>query len=175
MSTAQIVSGGVAAILLFWIVGAYNRLTALRGTLVQGFALVDMQLEARQALLTRLLDLLAPMLPNAVDRVHALRSACQQFAAAHAHARLRPSDAGAMQSLRLADEILSDARGRLPAQGVAGVDLGDLNAALGAADAALGFARVQFNTAVIEYNRAMMQFPTMMIAGLFGLRSAGQF
>jgi LemA protein len=175
MSHSQIVSSLVAAILLFWVVGAYNRLTRLRGSLVQGFVPVDVQLATRQALLTQLLDTLEPMLPHAVERLHALRSACQQLDAARAHARLKPGDAGAVQSLRLADEILTDARARLPVQGVAGVDLGELNASLGATDAALAFARAQFNTAVMEYNRAMTQFPTLIVAGLFGQRSAGQF
>jgi LemA protein len=44
---------------------------------------------------------------------------------------------------------------------------------LAAVDGTLGFARGQFNDAVQVYNNAAMQFPTWVIAGLFGLRTAG--
>ena len=175
MSTSKLVAAIAAAVLLFWVVGAYNRLTRLRGALVQGFAPLDVQLVTRQAALIQLLDTLEPLLPHAAERLQVLRSACLQFEAARLAAHRRPSDAGLLQSLRLADEILVDARARFPVQGVAGVDLGELNASLSATDAALAFARAQFNAAVLEYNRSMTQFPTMILVGLFGLRLAGQF
>ena len=80
---------------------------------------------------------------------------------------------GAITSLRLADDILIDARARLPVQTVGGVDMSELNAQLGATDTALAFARDQFNAAVGEYNRAIQQIPTRLIAKIFGFEPAG--
>ena len=77
-----------------------------------------------------------------------------------------------MTSLRLADEILAEARARLPVQSSPGSDLASLNTALQASDATLAFARGQFADAVIEYNRAVKQFPTLLLVGMFGFRSA---
>ena len=173
MSTTQIVGLVVAAALLFWAVGAYNRLVRLRAAIVRQFAPVDEQFRQRHALLQRLLDALTPALQDAAPRVDALRAACRQVEAACAHAKLRPGAIGAVTSLRLADDILAEARARLPVQGAPGLDLTELNVQLGASDATLAFARRQFDAAVSEYNQAVKQFPTVLLVGLFGFRSAG--
>jgi len=172
MTTTQIIGCVLAAVLLFWIVGAYNRLVRLRGALVRQFAPVEEQFRARHALLLQLLDALAPVLTHAAPRIEALRAACLQVEAACAHAKLRPGATGAVTSLRLADEILAEARARLPVQSAPGSELAMLNTQLQASDATLAFARRQFDEAVIEYNRAVKQFPTLLLVGLFGFRSA---
>ncbi len=172
MTTPHIVGCVFAAVLLFWIVGAYNRLVQLRGAIVRQFAPVDEQFRVRHALLLQLLDALAPVLVNAAPRIEALRAACLQVEAACAHAKQRPGATGAIASLRMADQILTEARARLPVQSAPGSDLAALNAQLQASDATLAFARRQFDAAVIEYNRAVKQFPTLLLVGLFGFRSA---
>ncbi len=80
-----------------------------------------------------------------------------------------------MTSLRVAEEILADARSRVPVQSVAGTDLPELNARLTASDTALAFARSEFNTAVARYNEAVRQFPTVLVARLFSFRAAALF
>ena len=175
MNTTEVVCAALVAVLLFWIVGAYNRLVRLRGAIVRQFVPVELHLTQREGLLMRQLDALAPALPNAVLRLDALRAACRQCHAASSHARVRPGAAGAIASLRLAEDIVGEARARLPVQAVAGLDLAALNAQLGAADTTLAFARHQFNHAVTEYNDAVRQFPTALIVGLFGFRVAGTF
>jgi LemA protein len=173
VTTSQIIGCVVAAALLFWIVGAYNRLVRLRGEIVRRFPPVDEQFTQRRTLLQQQIDALAPVLPGAAPRIEVLRAACEQVAAACAHACQRPGAVGAITSLRLADEILAEARARLPVQSAAGLDLRELHAQLTATDATLAFARRQFNEAVAGYNAAVRQFPTLMIVGLFGFRSAG--
>ena len=175
MNTTEVVCAVLAGTLLFWVVGAYNRLVRLRGTIVRQFVPVEVQLTQREPLLMQQLDALASVLLNATPRLDALRAACQQCRAACAHARVRPGAAGAIASLRLAEDIVGEARARLPVQAVAGLDLSALNAQLAAADTTLAFARHQFNNAVTEYNDAVRQFPTALIVGLFGFRAAGTF
>ena len=173
MTSTQIIWGAVAAALLFWIVGAYNRLVRLRGDIVQRFPPVDEQMTLRHGLLQQQIEAVTKALPEAMPRIDVLRAACLQVEAACAHARKRPGAAGAITSLRLADDILGEARARLPVQSVAGVDLTELNARLTASDAMLAFARRQFNESVTAYNVAVRQFPTVLIVGLFGFRGAG--
>ena len=175
MTSPEIVLSVVGAALLFWIVGAYNRLMRLRGAIVRQFVPVELQLKQRDKLLMQQLDALASVLPSAVPRLDALRAACRQCHAASSHARVRPGAAGAIASLRLAEEIVGEARARLPVQAVAGIDLTALNAQLSATDTTLAFARRQFNDAVTEYNDAVRQFPTALIVGMFGFRAAGTF
>ena len=173
MSTTEIIWGVFAAAILFWIVGAYNRLVRLRGEIVRRFPPVDEQFGLRATLLQQQIEALAPVLPGAAPRIEVLRAACQQLEAACAHARQHPGATGAITSLRLADDILSEARARLPVQSAAGLDLSVLNAQLSASDATLAFARRHFNEAIVGYNAAVRQFPTVLIVGLFGFRSAG--
>jgi LemA protein len=172
VSSSRIAVWIALAVLLFWIVGAYNRLVGLRGAIVRQFVPVERSFAERHRLLLRQLDALAPVLVNAAPRLDALRAACGQSETACAHAKLRPGTAGAIASLRLAEDILGEARARLPVQSIAGTELSALNAQLAAADTALAFARRQFNEAVSAYNHAVRQFPTSLIVGLFQFRAA---
>ena len=172
MSTIQVVAAVVLASLVFWMVGAYNRLIQLRGDIARQFQPVHEQFLHRNAQLLELLHILTPVLLNAGARLDALRAATQQVDAACASAKVRPSRFDTIASLRLADGILAEARAHLPVQSVPGTDLTDLNAQLQASDATLAFARSQFNTAVTNYNEAIQQFPTMLMVSLFGFRLA---
>ena len=60
--TSEIALWVGAVALLFWGVGAYNRLVRLRGDLVQRFGPVDQQFRQRHALLLQQLDALVPVL-----------------------------------------------------------------------------------------------------------------
>ena len=170
MTTTQITVGALSAVLVFWMVGAYNRMVSLRNALVARFVSVDELSRQRHALLDRQIGLLAPALAGAGPRLDALRAAARQADAAREHARARPAAASAVTSLRVAEEILADARARLPVQTVAGAELPDINAQLANGDTTLAFARREFNAAVAAYNTAVLQFPTALLAWLFGFR-----
>lgn len=173
MSSSQIAFWAAAAVLLFWAVGAYNRLVGLRSSLARCFVPVEAQFRHRHALLLRLADVLAVSLAATPQPVEALRAACSQADAACQRARQRPGAQGLVTSLRLAEDILVEVRQRLPPDVLADPALAELNAELTAGDNTLAFARRQFNAAVDEYNRAVRQFPTWLIAGLFRFRRAG--
>lgn len=173
MSTGGIVVFAVAAILIFWVVGAHNRLVALRNGIVALFAPVDEQFRARQLLLRQQIDAVAPHAGEAADVLDALSAALSQADAACAHACTHPGAAGATASLRLADEILDAARARLPPDWLADEALAEINARLVQTQASLDFTRRQFNEAVTSYNHAVRQFPTWIVAALFGFRPAG--
>ena len=175
MTSHQATVFAVAAVLAFWVVGAYNRMVRLRTALVERFAQVDEHYRQRHALLERQLEMLAAALASAGPRLDALRAACRQADAAREHAKARPGAASAVTSLRVADEILADARARLPVQAIPGVDLPALNSELAVVDTALSFARREFNAAVAAYNEAVSQFPTLLVARLFSFRAAAPF
>ena len=172
MTTTQGTLAAVAAVIVFWLVGAYNRLVRLRSELVARFGAVDERYRQRHALLEDQLALLSTALAAATPRLDALRAACRQADAAREHARSRPGAASAVTSLRVAEDILADARSRVPVQSMAGADVPDLNAELATSDTALAFARGEFNAAVAAYNEAVRQFPTVLVARLFGFRAA---
>jgi LemA protein len=173
-----------AAVLLFWAVGAYNRLVRLRAAIKLSFASVEAHIRQRDALLAQWLADCSAALGASADSaqahsVNAVRSACVQVSAAVDHARIGPSGAQAIASLRLSEEVLIGARGRLRtelashARSNLAWDTVMQTDELAAVDGSLGFARGQFNEAVQAYNDAAIQFPTWIIAGLFGFRAAG--
>jgi LemA protein len=179
MSTPQIVGWAIAAVLVFWAVGAYNRLVSLRNDISRAFVPVDAQIRQRHMLLEQWVDALRPLLEHNPQSLDAVLAACGQLQAACDVVRARPSAARPMASLRLAEETLAEARtrlkGDLPARPemLAGLGVAVFGEELSAADGTLGFARRQFNEATQNYNDALDQFPTWLIAGMFRFRGAG--
>jgi len=173
MTSGQIGAAVAGVVLVCWIVGAYNRLVSLRNVLVERFDAIDALCRSRHALLERQLELLATALAGARPRLDALDAAARQADAARARAQARATAASAVTSLRVAEEILADARARLPVQTMGGDELSGVHARLASDDAALAFARREFNTAVDRYNTAVRQFPTVLVSWLFGFHAGG--
>jgi len=179
MTTPQIVGWAIAAVLVFWAVGAYNRLVSLRNDISKAFVPVDAQIRQRHMLLEQWIEALRPLLEHDPQTLDSVLAACGQLQAACDVVRARPSAARPMASLRLAEETLAEARTRLRAElpakpeMLAGLGMVVFSEELTAADSTLGFARRQFNEATQTYNDALDQFPTWLIAGLFRFRGAG--
>lgn len=200
MSSVQIALVTLAAVLAFWAVGAYNRLMALRNTILQRFGHVDEQLKLRHALLLQQLDALgaqahevqtANTSPEPAELrqgqiqecalrtsssapLQVLYAACLQVHSASEVARARPAVAENITSLRLAEDILHGALARAQSPHSGPPEPGDLIGRLSVIETALQFARSRFNDAVHEYNHAVRQFPTCLLAGVFGFRVAGR-
>ena len=179
MTTPQIAGWAIVAVLVFWAVGAYNRLVSLRNDISRAFAPVEAQIRQRHMMVEQWVERLRSLLDQEQAALEAVVAACGQLQAACDVARARPSSARPIASLRLAEETLSEARMRLKAklparaEMLAGLGIASLGEELAGADSTLGFARRQFNEATQTYNDALDQFPTWVIAGVFGFRGAG--
>ena len=179
MSSTQITGWVVVAVLVFWAVGAYNRLVALRNDISRAFVPVEAQMRLRHLLLAQWVDALRPSLADDSATPDAVIAACGQLQAACDVVRTRPSAARPMARLRLAEETLMEVRQRLLAalpavpEALAAPEVAALSRDIAAADSTLGFARRQFNEATQNYNDALDQFPTWLIAGMFRFRGAG--
>jgi LemA protein len=169
-----------AAVLLFWTVGAYNRLVRHRNAILRAYADLDTQIQLRNEVLQRLAAALQPMFASAPEPIDALLAAHGQCRTASAHARQRPYMARALASLALAEQVLADTRSRVDAtvqadaEALAASGGADIVQELAAVDHTLGFARQRFNTAVERHNEAVQQFPTQLLAAVFGFRPAGR-
>ncbi len=175
------------ALLLFWVVGAYNRLVRLRAGVTRAFAGLDEQLVRQLVLIQGSLpeamrdaQLDAAQAAAAVDAASAawqrLQAAGEQFSVALATARADPLDAPAIAALVLAHEALRTAwNGALadavPAGAVPSAErlqqrwMRQLHQALP--------LRSAFNEAVQAYNQAIRQFPAALLARACDFRSAG--
>ena len=172
MISGSIVGWGLAALLLFWSVGAYNRLVRLRGQAVRAFATLA-------PLLQRYSELL-PACPPAESGTPStawsgLYGAHAQFAASLAVARSHPLDAAAIAALAAADQVLQMAWLRVATEG-RGYDGQALAEALPPQWAEIQrhveHTKPLFTQAVHGYNSAITQFPALLLAWLFGFRAA---
>jgi LemA protein len=179
--TSSVVFWAIAAVLLFWSVGAYNRLMRLRADANAAFAAVENELVRQVELVRSQLPPPEPTQPAPLEGEpisfwSALHAAAAQLAASLAAAHGRPLQADNIAALGAAQEILAMAWERAErddAHDLAGPRLPDtvlrrrqqmLLAAHAATEA--------FNQAVARYNEAIGQFPAVVLAWLFGFKPA---
>lgn len=186
MTAQEVGLAALAAVLLFWGVGAYNRLVRLRTEVGRAFSALATQLLQRDGLLLRWGEAMAAFLEHDASADGELRDACEQLRRAVERAGSRPHVAGLIDELRAADAAVAAARSAVAAElafdahhlSAVGAGLGAevkrVGAELDSCDAALGFAREEFNRRVVAYNHALMQFPTVLITGMFGFRAGAE-
>jgi LemA protein len=178
MSSVQIVSLIVLALLVLWAVSAYNRLVRLRNTIANSFAQIDVQLKRRYDLIPNLVDVARKYAAHERETLEAVTAARNQAKAAADTARGRPAAAGAVTGLAMAEQALSGAMSRLMAvveaypELKADQTLRELSEELTSTENKIGFARQVFNDSTLDYNNAAQQFPTNIMAGMFGFREA---
>ncbi|MBA2965417.1 MULTISPECIES: LemA family protein [Ramlibacter] len=168
-----------AAVLLFWTVGAYNRLVRLRGEANAAFAVLDAEL-------TRQVQLVDELLPAGQEPPASLfmgegpsfwgglQASAAQLAASLAAARQKPLEPGRIAALDAAQAVFADAWERAErddAHDLAGPRLPDaLIAARTHVTLQCIAAADRFSRAVAHYNAAIRQFPALLLAWLFGFR-----
>jgi LemA protein len=178
MSTTQIVSWIVVAVVVFWAVGAYNRLVRLRNGIANAFAQIDVQLKRRYDLIPNLVEVARKYLEHERETLEAVIAARNQAKSAADGARARPTAAGPVTSLAMAEDVLGSAMGRLMAvveqypELKADGSLRELAEELTSTENKIAFARQLFNDATLDYNVAAQEFPTRILAALFGFREA---
>ena len=91
MTGGQVAALAVGAVLVFWMVGAYNRLVALRNAIGAAWAQVDEQLQRRRLVLESMAQALRPGLAEEPAALEALLGALLQVQAAADAVRARPA------------------------------------------------------------------------------------
>lgn len=178
MTATQIAAITLAAVLVFWAVGAYNRLMRLKNTIANAFGQIDVQLKRRYELIPNLVEAANKYLGHERETPEAVISARNQAKAASDVVRSRPANALAVTTLAVAEQTLSSSLGDLFALSQACPDLKadqtmrELSEELTSTENKVGFARQAFNDAVLDYNNAQGQFPAVLIAKLFSFAPA---
>ncbi len=177
MTPTQIAALVGCAVLVFWAVGAYNRLIGLREDIAKAFLAVDAQAQHRHALLLQWAGAIQAAVGQAPALYEAALEACSALQSAREGLRERPSALSATSHWRLAEQALAVARQHLQAEWPApqqhGLEITALVDQLSVADSTLAYAGSQFNAATEAYNQAIHQFPTRLVAAAFGFQVAG--
>ena len=185
----------LVAILLFWALGAYNRLTRLRSSVVQAFGAVDAHLVRLMALLGEFdavqgrsvasaapdaeADASGPPAPQgpALDpaKVAALRGATTQMGASLAVARSQPLQRDALAALTAARSVL-DATWRTVVTDADGPDAKAMLAPWSIRweehHTQIDQAVQVINHAAEQHDAAIHQFPARVLAWVFGFKAA---
>jgi LemA protein len=141
-----------SALLLFWSVGAYNRLVRLRSQGLAAFAVLD--------------DLLGRFVTMAREKGSdsgALIAAADQFQSSLRVSRSQPLNGPTTSALRTAYETLCSCWLQVP---------DTLPSQWDQLAVQLEIARTDFNRSVISYNLALTQFPAVLLAWVIGFRPA---
>jgi len=174
MSMSTLVFIALAAMLVFWAVGAYNRLVRLKNTIANAFGQIDVQLKRRYDLIPNLVEAARKYLAHEQTTLEAVIAARNQARNASDKAASRPGKADAIIALAAAEQTLDSSLGRLFALAEAYPDLKadqtiqGLSEELTSTENKVGFARQAYNDAVLDYNNAQGQFPALLVARLFG-------
>lgn len=178
MSVSDVILLALGAIVLFWAVGAYNRLIRLRNEIANAFAQIDVQLKRRHDLIPNLVETARAYLQHERDTLERVTAARAQVVAATDLVKAQPNQPGPIKSLNLAEGALAGALGRFMAvveaypELKADQQLQDLREELTHTENKVAFSRQLFNDAALDYNNAAHQFPANLIAGLFGFKTA---
>lgn len=158
-----VILGLILAVLL-WGVAIYNRLVALRQTVGQSWADIEVQLKQRHDLI-----------PNLVETVRAYAAHEKDTLDAVIKARNMAMGAGGGSAGQAqAEGMLGAALGKLIAISEAYPDLKantnfqQLSAELSDLENKIAAARRFFNNAISEYNTGIQQFPAVLFAGALG-------
>jgi len=157
-------------LVVFWIIGTYNRLVVLRNQVDQAWANIDV-------LLKRRFDLI----PNLVETVKGYMKHERETLEAVTRARSRLGSAQTPEERMEAEGQLSRALMNLFAVSEQYPDLKanqnflQLQEELTRTENAIASQRSTYNHAVRTYNTALQVFPTNIIAGMFGFRERPYF
>src|SRR5512133_406694 len=151
----------LVVVVVFWFIGAYNGLIALKNQVANAWKQIDVQLKRRHDLI-----------PNLINTVKGAMDFERSTLDAVISARNRAVSASGVRQTAEAEGQLTQALGRLFALTEAYPDLkatgnvAQLQEELTSTENKIGFARQLYNDVATQYNTRQMQFPTNLIAGM---------
>jgi LemA protein len=182
MSTALIIILVVAALLVFWGIGIYNRLVQLRNQVNNAWSQIDVQLQRRYDLIPNLVEAVKGYMGYEKGTLEAVISARNQAQAARNQVQQNggPTESSTKE-LAAADTVLRGAVTNIMAlaenypQLRASENMQQLQEELSSTENKVAFARQAYNDNVMHYNTTQQEFPAVLVASALGHHSVELF
>ena len=168
----------IVAVIIFWVIGIYNRVINERNRVKNAFAQIDVQLTRRYDLIPNLIEVVKGYMKHERETLEAVITARNAASSSLDAAKADPSNASAMQGLGASEGILGSALGRLFALSESYPDLKanqnmmQLQEELASTENKVAFSRQAFNDSVLQYNNSAQNFPNNILAGMFNFELA---
>ena len=167
---ALIVVAVIAVILIFWVIGIYNNLVALRNNRENAFANIDVQLKQRYDLIPNLVNTVkgyAEHEKGLLERVTAARTAAMGATSLNDKIEAENALTSALAGLKVSVEAYPDLK--------ANQNFMQLQSELADIENKLAAVRRFFNSATKELNTGVQSFPAVLFAGMFGFHQEPMF
>ncbi len=174
---AVLVLIAIIAVVIFWGIGVYNRIIALRNYFENAFSQIDVQLKRRYDLIPNLVETAKAYMAHERETLEAVISARNHAVVANNKVSGNPADAAAFKQMVAADGVLNASLGKLFALSEAYPDLQanqtmmQLSEELSSTENRIAFARQGYNDSVMSYNVAIQQFPGSVVANSFSFKT----
>ena len=174
MDVSTIITLAIIAGLVFWAVGIYNQLVALKNRYKNAFAQIEVQLKRRYDLIPNLVETAKGYLDHERETLQAVTEARDAAASVLAEAARDPGNADAIKSLVSQEGVLQGALSRFNIAVEAYPDLKanenmmQLTEELTTTENKIAFARQAFNDQIMAYNTYRQSFPNVVLAPTFG-------
>jgi len=160
----------VLALLVFWLIGAYNKLIGLKNQVANAWKQIDVQLKRRHDLIPNLVNTVKGAMQFERDTLEAVVSARNKAI------QVQQTQGVSVSQTAAAESQLTGALSRLLAVVEAYPDLkatgnvAQLQEELTSTENKISFARQAYNDSATSYNTRIETFPSNVIAGNFGFK-----
>lgn len=160
----------ILAVIVVIVIAMYNGLVSLRNQVKTAWATVDTQLQRRFDLIPNLIETVKGYMAHereTLENITKARTAFQNATTVEEKAQSESSLIGALRGFYAVAENYPDLK--------ASQNFMMLQEELSATENKVAYARQNYNNTVLAFNNKIEQFPSNIIAGIFGFKTATQF